>query len=114
MTAGLGGLNPGIVGSATSMMALTSASSSPVCWAAESLSKLPSPSCQTGCCSSFSFFNWSLSLPTSLLGHCLFCPDVVDVTDTHFDAKAGLQLCLEPAGRDLRVSRADLDAPRLH
>src|SRR6266566_2783085 len=60
------------------------------------------------------FFHWSLSLTTSLLGHSMFCPYVVDVTDTDFDAKAGLQLCLDPAGRDLRVSSADLDEPRLH
>ena len=44
----------------------------------------------------------------------MFCPYVVDVTDTDFDAKAGLQLCLDAAGRGLRVSRADIDEPRLH
>ena len=60
------------------------------------------------------FFNWSLSLTTPLLGHSMFCPHVVDVTDTDFDAKAALQLCLDPAGRNLRVSRTYLDEPRLH
>jgi hypothetical protein len=59
------------------------------------------------------FFNWSLSLTTPLLGHSLLCPDVVDVTDTDFDAKVGLQLCLDPAGRNLRVSGTYLDEPRL-
>jgi len=49
-----------------------------------------------------------------MLGHSLLCPYVVDVTDTDFDAKAALQLSLDAAGRDLRVSRADLDEPRLH
>src|SRR5258708_33730870 len=50
------------------------------------------------------FFNCCLSLTTPLLGHSLLCPYVVDVTDTDCDAKAGLQLCLDPAGRNLRVS----------
>ena len=53
-------------------------------------------------------------MTTLLLGHSLFCPYVVDVTDTDFDAKAGLQLCLDAAGRNLRVSGAYLDEPRLH
>jgi hypothetical protein len=44
----------------------------------------------------------------------MFCPHVVYVTDTDFDAKAALQLCLDPAGRNLRVSRTYLDEPRLH
>src|SRR5258708_37871273 len=60
------------------------------------------------------FFNWCLSLTTPLLGHSLLCPYVVDVTDTDCDAKAGLQLCLDPAGRNLRVSGAYLDEPYLH
>src|SRR6266516_3457459 len=60
------------------------------------------------------FFNWTLSLTTPLLGHSMFCPHVVDVTDTDFDAKVGLQLCLDAAGRNLRVSRTYLDEPRLH
>src|SRR5258708_40034821 len=59
------------------------------------------------------FFNWCLSLTTPLLGHSLLCPYVVDVTDTDCDAKAGLQLCLDPAGRNLRVSGAYLDEPYL-
>src|SRR5260221_9842024 len=59
------------------------------------------------------FFNWCLSLTTPLLGHSLLCPYVVDVTDTDCDAKAGLQLCLDPAGRNLRVSGAYLDEPHL-
>jgi len=44
----------------------------------------------------------------------MLCPYVVDMTDTDFDAKAGLQLGLDPAGRDLRVSRANIDEPPLH
>jgi hypothetical protein len=38
---------------------------------------------------------------------------MVDVTDTDFDAKAALQLCLDPAGRNLRISGVYLDEPRL-
>ena len=53
-------------------------------------------------------------MTTPLLGHSLFCPHVVDVTDTDLDAKAALQLCLDPAGRNLRVSRTYLDEPRFY
>ena len=41
-------------------------------------------------------------------------PDMIDVTDTDLDAKASLQLCLDPAGRNLWVSGAYIDEPRLH
>ena len=49
-----------------------------------------------------------------MLAHSMFCPYVVDMTDTDLDAKAGLQLCLDAAGRDLRVCGAYIDEPRLH
>src|SRR5258708_8434936 len=57
------------------------------------------------------FFNWCLSLDTPLLGHSLLCPYVVDVTDTDFDAKAGLQLCLDAAGRHLPRFAPHMHAP---
>ncbi len=41
-------------------------------------------------------------------------PDMVDVTDTDFDAKASLQLCLDPAGRNLWVFAAHIYEPCLH
>src|SRR5258707_14116960 len=39
---------------------------------------------------------------------------MVDVTDTDLDAKASLQLCLDPAGRNLWVFEAHFHEPRLH
>src|SRR6266699_5020952 len=58
-TAGLGGFNPGMVKSANSITAVTSISSSPVCFAAANSSKLPIPSCQMSW-DSFSFFYQAL------------------------------------------------------
>src|SRR6266404_2919549 len=60
------------------------------------------------------FFNGRLSLPAPLLGHSILRPDMVDMTDTDLDAKASLQLCLDPAGRNLWVSGTYIDEPRLH
>ena len=53
-------------------------------------------------------------MTTPLPGHSLLRSHMVDVTDTDLDAKASLQLCLDPAGRNLRVSRTYLDEPRLY
>jgi len=41
-------------------------------------------------------------------------PDMIDMTDTDFDAKGGLQLCLDAAGRNLWVFAAHIHEPRLH
>jgi hypothetical protein len=53
-------------------------------------------------------------MTTPLPGHSLLRPDMIDVTDTDLDAKASLQLCLDPAGRNLWVFAAHIHEPRLH
>lgn len=57
----LGGVSPGMRGSARPMTAVTICASKPVSWAAESLRKLPIPSCHVGE-ASLSFFSLA-SLP---------------------------------------------------
>src|SRR5258708_26299805 len=80
-TAGLGGFDPGMVKSANSITAVTSISSSPVCFAAANSSKLPIPSCQMSW-DSFSFF-YQAPEPDHATGDSLLTCPAHDLFDSH-------------------------------